>query len=1558
MRLRAAAVWAAITALALVTGLRGQDAGETPETARTLGLGTPVEIALRRDDSGYGVLSYFAVDLEGAAATTRFDVALSNPTHTRTEISLLDETAMAVDYVNGDTDLRLRSYVLPPGRHVFSARVLDSGGPSETPFTLMLEPKGTWQPGEEREPNRTIALASPGRLSDGIRGEIESADDKDTVALNVNDALQLWTIEATGPGAASLALLDASGQTQKSATRPDAQSTAQMWSLLLPPGQALFTVSGEAGPWQLKATPAGQVPLDILGGDAKARAAGEIDEVEPNGGPDRALMLKLDSSRAGQIEGSDDQDVYRFTLDAEARVRMTLKGRADMRLRAQTMRGTTYWEAGQITVEAQAAPSGEAPAADGEASASFLLPQGDYYVYVRGDRREPHPYELGLSRLPYFADGVDFEPNAAPATAKMLPADLRAEGTLNAGDVDLVRLPDLDRPATLTATIETAPRYFTIGLRQENRKVYASGPIERTLDAVGDMAASADGTSMSIELPPGKDRLLYINAGAAGRYRVAFAFSDGPTAVLPSSSLGVTLGLTVPRVAAFARSGQRIPVVLNVHNDGTAAVDAALALHLSDDRWTIEGAPPSLSIEPGATAKAEFALLAPPQLFEGRVVVSAKASAGPAVSSAEGEIAIAADAQPASPQMSWTLPDALLGGIDVAWSALGATVTPGREALIDGYATGGTAAKVEASDAPEDVTVIDLAGDAPVALKGLIVNPTIGPDLTGQVRRLAVEASTDGTSFTRIFEGEVGPRQREYAFVFPQPVQATQLRVLPLEPVSYDYTASWIGEFKAIADPGLAATLAPAGFNLADPRLGGHIIQSEPENLDFSPILAGEASPALMSFGIGDLPRLEWTIGFMAQRAARLARLEWSDAEGLDPGRLISDVRIETAMDARGPYEEAGVWHIDRSSGAPPPFAFASPGWARFVRMSVVIPDTAATGDVYMFLPRQVAIYEAPSNANDGTIVGEWGDLVRNGPFERRQPPPAPEIIAATGGGESRDKAKAIQPGTKVGGRVSAGERGDWWSIDVPQGALSLALTLSAPDRLGAVATIEDSQGRPVPVSVERDDGRIRKANAAVTGGRYIIHVDEPPRSLAVVWDTSGSVGPYIPAIIQSIRGFARYLRPGRDEASLLPFREPEATPLLSEWTGDPVRAFGALNGYDWADSSSNAEGGVIGGAQVLANRPGARALILITDYASNGSTEQRAKAIDLLRNTGSRVYNVAIPSGSGPEATAQERALAQTFAAFSGGTLTYAGTSSDLEDAFARAVADLRSTKDYTMVAEIGFEPPEPGRVRVTIPASGGAAAAGATVAPRDRAVLVIFDASGSMLARIGKKSRIEVAKDVLNELTQAMLPEGTPFAMRVFGDVKKGSCETNLRLPLAPLDRTAAKAVVDKVRSISGAKTAIGASLAVADQDLAAGQGQKLILLITDGEETCGGKPKDEIERLRAAGIDARISVIGFAVDDAALKKTFADWSEAGGGAYYDADKPEALAEAVRRALLPSFDVVDAAGNTIATGLVGGGEVEVPPGTYTIRVMSDPPRDYPNVVISSGKTASVAFE
>jgi hypothetical protein len=54
----------------------------------------------------------------------------------------------------------------------------------------------------------------------------------------------------------------------------------------------------------------------------------------------------------------------------------------------------------------------------------------------------------------------------------------------------------------------------------------------------------------------------------------------------------------------------------------------------------------------------------------------------------------------------------------------------------------------------------------------------------------------------------------------------------------------------------------------------------------------------------------------------------------------------------------------------------------------------------------------------------------------------------------------------------------------------------------------------------------------------------------------------------------------------------------------------------------------------------------------------------------------------------------------------------------------------------------------------------------------------------------------------------------------------------------------------------------------------------------------------------------------------------------------------------------VLDADGNVVATGVVGGGSVSVPPGTYTVEVLSDPERTVEGVHVDSGQRTKVQLE
>ncbi|MGD9738894.1 MAG: VWA domain-containing protein [Bauldia sp.] len=219
-----------------------------------------------------------------------------------------------------------------------------------------------------------------------------------------------------------------------------------------------------------------------------------------------------------------------------------------------------------------------------------------------------------------------------------------------------------------------------------------------------------------------------------------------------------------------------------------------------------------------------------------------------------------------------------------------------------------------------------------------------------------------------------------------------------------------------------------------------------------------------------------------------------------------------------------------------------------------------------------------------------------------------------------------------------------------------------------------------------------------------------------------------------------------------------------------------------------------------------------------------------------------------------------------------------------------------------------------------------------------IILDASGSMLQRLGDRRRIDIAKDVLSTLGAEILPDGLPVALRVFGHDRPESCEQELFLPLAPLDRAAFAAAVERVQSVNLARTPIAASLRAAAGDLADAAGSRIIVLITDGEETCGGDPLAEIAALRAEGVEVRLNIVGFAIGDPATRALFETWAEAGAGAYFDAGDQAALGAAIEQATALPFVVLDAAGVEMAAGVVGGDPVPLPPGSYRLRVGDGP--------------------
>jgi hypothetical protein len=188
------------------------------------------------------------------------------------------------------------------------------------------------------------------------------------------------------------------------------------------------------------------------------------------------------------------------------------------------------------------------------------------------------------------------------------------------------------------------------------------------------------------------------------------------------------------------------------------------------------------------------------------------------------------------------------------------------------------------------------------------------------------------------------------------------------------------------------------------------------------------------------------------------------------------------------------------------------------------------------------------------------------------------------------------------------------------------------------------------------------------------------------------------------------------------------------------------------------------------------------------------------------------------------------------------------------------------------------------------------------NRAVELILDASSSMNDAFDGSTRIVKAKEVLVNVVENDLPDGTMVAFRVFGT--SSGCSTELKVPFSPLNRKALKDAIEGIQAVG--KTQIAGSLDLVKDDLANATGKRYVVLVTDGIQTCPGNVEDSIKNLKDLGIDLRLDVIGI-TQDPQLEEKFKSWAESCGGAYVGAHDSNKLHEALKDLFSSSYFPID---------------------------------------------------
>ena len=185
------------------------------------------------------------------------------------------------------------------------------------------------------------------------------------------------------------------------------------------------------------------------------------------------------------------------------------------------------------------------------------------------------------------------------------------------------------------------------------------------------------------------------------------------------------------------------------------------------------------------------------------------------------------------------------------------------------------------------------------------------------------------------------------------------------------------------------------------------------------------------------------------------------------------------------------------------------------------------------------------------------------------------------------------------------------------------------------------------------------------------------------------------------------------------------------------------------------------------------------------------------------------------------------------------------------------------------------------------------------DRSVLLILDASGSMNASCRTAKPASRSRSARSRVWPGFIPAQAQLSLRLYGAqsaVSRKNCEdTHVGVPFGPAggqrrDRGA----------VDGAKaqgyTPIAYSLGQAANDFPADAKERVIVLVSDGKETCQGDPVVAARALAAKGIT--VHTVGFIVDTAARGQLQAI-ARVTGGTYFDAPVGPELPDTLKKAL-----------------------------------------------------------
>lgn len=247
---------------------------------------------------------------------------------------------------------------------------------------------------------------------------------------------------------------------------------------------------------------------------------------------------------------------------------------------------------------------------------------------------------------------------------------------------------------------------------------------------------------------------------------------------------------------------------------------------------------------------------------------------------------------------------------------------------------------------------------------------------------------------------------------------------------------------------------------------------------------------------------------------------------------------------------------------------------------------------------------------------------------------------------------------------------------------------------------------------------------------------------------------------------------------------------------------------------------------------------------------------------------------------------------------------------------------------------------------------------------VEVILDASGSMAGKVEGRRKMDIAKEIVRDIVNEVFSEereDLEFALRVYGHRSpkdlKDCKDSALEHPFGKLNVKQLNDILSGLKPVGYTPIAYSLTQAANDFPIKDEKIRKMVILITDGIESCEDSPCKAAQKLMDAKAFTSIHVIGFGLKEQSLSLLECITKSSGGmllGAQNALELKKTFKKAISEAVNAGFriqvTVNDALTSEATIALIPSGAkapirirsadlegqevIYVPPGTYDIAV------------------------